>query len=88
VWESIELRAKIKEAIVKVAASEKDDLLLEAGFVIRCNDEFHRISDHVREETGKLDSERIFFDFSDWLQGAAREEKARHEQEKGQVGGD
>ncbi|MBD3209719.1 type II/IV secretion system ATPase subunit [Candidatus Woesearchaeota archaeon] len=81
VWENIELRAKVKEEIVKAAEMEEDDELLEAPFVIRCNDEFHRISDKVREEVRKLDGERIFFSFQEWLRDAAHEEKVRHEQE-------
>ena len=82
VWENIELRAKVKEAIVKAADEHGEDDLLEAPFVIRCNDEFHKISDRVREETGTLDSERIFFLFNEWLQDAAKEEKARLEKER------
>lgn len=82
VWENIELRANIKEAIVKASRVEVDDDLLEAPFVIRCNDEFHRISDRVREETGKLEGKRIFFEFNEWLKTAAHEEHVRLEEER------
>jgi len=82
VWENIELRAKVKEAIVKTAEELGEDELLEAPFVIRCNDEFHKVSDRVREETGALEGDRIFFLFNEWLQDAAKEEKARLQQER------
>ena len=41
--------------------------LLEAEHVIRCNDEFHSISDNVREDIGTLDSKRIFLEWNEWL---------------------
>ena len=41
--------------------------LLEADFVVRSNDEFHRISEKIKEETGSFDSKRIFFDWNEWL---------------------
>ena len=67
VWDNILLRAKIKEALVDFAEKAKMPHLLEAEHVIRCNDEFHRISDNVREDIGTLDSKRIFFEWNEWL---------------------
>ncbi len=67
VWDNVMLRAKIKDAIV--SASEKAGLpsLLEAEFVVVANDQFHRISDEVRNEAGSLDSKRVFFEWNEWL---------------------
>ena len=67
VWDNILLRAKIKQAIVDTALEQKNDSILEAGFVIGCNDQFHKISDEVKEETGKLDSKKIFAKWHEWL---------------------
>ena len=67
VWENILLRAQIKDEIVKIASSEKNEELLEAPFVIKSNDQFHKISDKVKDQTGKLDSKRIFFEWKEWL---------------------
>jgi len=67
IWNNILLRAKIKETIVQVAKKTKMPNLLEADFVVQANDEFHRISDSIREEIGNLDSKRIFFDWNEWL---------------------
>jgi len=41
--------------------------LLEADFVIQSNDQFHKISERIREEVGALDSKRIFFEWNEWL---------------------
>ncbi|MFT4343228.1 MAG: ATPase, T2SS/T4P/T4SS family [Candidatus Woesearchaeota archaeon] len=71
-WENIELRGKIKLAQVEVADKLKNPDLLEAKFTILCNDYFHKISDKVRDSTGKLDSERIFYEWNEWLQREAR----------------
>ncbi|MFH1770989.1 MAG: type II/IV secretion system ATPase subunit [archaeon] len=78
VWENIMLRANIKEEIVKAAEKEKNDELLEAPFVIRCNDEFHRISDHIKNKTGNLDSKRILFEWKDWLKKEIRKDKSEN----------
>lgn len=67
VWDNIELRAKIKQAILDIAEKTKRPELLEAPFVVLTNDEFHRISDEVKEEAGALDSKKIFFRWNEWL---------------------
>ncbi len=67
VWDNILLRAKIKETLVNFADKTKALSLLEAPFVVRCNDEFHRIADKVKEEAGALDSKKIFFAWNEWL---------------------
>lgn len=77
VWDNIMLRAKIKEAIVKMATDEKNFDLLEATFTIRCNDSFHKICEKVRSKVGRLDSERIFFEWSEWLRKEIKKEKEK-----------
>lgn len=72
VWDNINLRAQIKEELVKVAKELKRPELLEADFYVRANDEFHRVSESVREEVGVLDSKRILFEWKEWLKGAVR----------------
>ncbi len=72
VWENIELRSKIKERLVEVAEEYDDEQMLEAEFVIDANDQFHRISDKVKQKTGELDSDRIFFEWNEWLEKQAR----------------
>jgi len=72
VWDNINLRSRIKETLVSTANKLKNFDLLEAPFYVRANDEFHRISEQVREETGALNSERIFFEWNEWLRSAAK----------------
>ncbi len=72
VWSNIQLRADIKETLVSYANKAERLDLLEADFVVKSNDQFHRISDMVREETGSLDSSRIFLEWQDWLKRELR----------------
>ncbi|MBI2657925.1 type II/IV secretion system ATPase subunit [Candidatus Woesearchaeota archaeon] len=67
VWENIMLRANIKQSLVEFANKTSNLGLLEADFVIQSNDQFHKISERIREEIGTLDSKRIFFDGNEWL---------------------
>ena len=67
VWDNIMLRAKTKQALVDFANKTGNLGLLEADFVIQSNDQFHKISERIREEVGSLDSKRIFFDWNEWL---------------------
>jgi len=71
VWDNIQLRSKIKQAMVD--AEEKRKGMLEADFYVRANDEFHKVSEQVRSEVGSLDSEKIFFRWNEWLSRELRE---------------
>src|SRR3990167_8712524 len=72
VWDNILLRAKIKETLVNYAEKANMLNLLEADFVVMSNDEFHKISERIKEETGSLDSKRIFFDCNEWLKRSVK----------------
>ena len=67
VWDNIELRAKIKEALIEAADKAKNDAILEADFTVLANDQFHRISDEVKQEVGSMDSKQILFKWNEWL---------------------
>ena len=73
VWENIQLRAKVKEMLVKVAEEMKRPDVIEAPFVIRSNDAFHRISEKIKAKSGKIDNKQIFFDWNEGLQRSLRE---------------
>jgi len=79
IWDNIETRAKTKETLVKYAEKEKDDELLEAEFVVKCNDIFHLLSDKIKDETGKLDNEKIFFEWNEWLKKEIKKRKLEKE---------
>lgn len=75
VWNNIQLRADVKQAIVNLAEEKKDPELLEAEFVIKANDLFHLISDNVKDKKGKLDSQEIMFQFKEWLRKESKKRK-------------
>ncbi|MEM2916125.1 MAG: type II/IV secretion system ATPase subunit [Candidatus Woesearchaeota archaeon] len=72
VWDNILLRANVKQELVSAATKLKKPELLEANFTVMANDEFHRISDRVREELGALDSKKILTEWCEWLKRAAK----------------
>ncbi|MBI4440046.1 type II/IV secretion system ATPase subunit [Candidatus Woesearchaeota archaeon] len=67
VWDNILLRSKIKEEIVNMSNKLNNAQILEAEFTINSNDQFHKISDQIKEEVGALDSKRIFFEWNEWM---------------------
>jgi hypothetical protein len=50
--------------------------MLEAPFVIRCNDQFHRVSDKVKEKVGTLEPKRIIFEWKEWLEREIKKRRA------------
>ncbi|MFH1505679.1 MAG: type II/IV secretion system ATPase subunit [archaeon] len=78
VWDNILLRANVKETLVQTAEKNKLLELLEAPFVILSNDIFHKISDKVKDATGKLDSKRIFFEWNEWLKKQVKKKKRQN----------
>jgi hypothetical protein len=67
VWDNIMCRAKIKQTLLDVAVKTNNMNLIEAEFVIQSNDQFHKICDSVKEEVGSLDTEKIYFEWNEWL---------------------
>ncbi|MEM0243472.1 MAG: type II/IV secretion system ATPase subunit [Candidatus Aenigmatarchaeota archaeon] len=60
VWNNILLRAKIKQRLVELSEELKKPELLEADFVVWSNELFNLISEEVKNEIGKLDSNEIY----------------------------
>ncbi|MBI3033056.1 Flp pilus assembly complex ATPase component TadA [Candidatus Woesearchaeota archaeon] len=75
VWDNIVLRAKTKEALVAIADQINDPNILEAGFYIKANDQFHLICQKIQEEAGSLDSKRILFEWTEWLKREVKKKK-------------
>lgn len=67
VWNEIQLRAEVKGMIVQAAKEDNNTDLLEAPFVIRANDHFHRISQVARSRTHDDLSKEIKSEFTIWL---------------------
>jgi flagellar protein FlaI len=73
VWDNIMLRAQLKQTLVETANELRMPQLLEAPFVIQCNDQFHRITESIREEFGSVDSKRILFNWKNWLNRSVKQ---------------
>ncbi len=67
IWRNIELRAKIKQAIIDASDKTGDAELLEAQFVVKANDEFHVISQKITEEVGTAEPDRIYAAWEEWM---------------------
>ncbi len=70
VWADIELRARIKETLVKVAEKTGREDLLEADFVVRANDAYHLFVEEVKEELGAAVPEEVYRRWLSWLKSA------------------
>ncbi len=66
VWDNIKLRTNIKQELIN--ASEKIPEILEAEFTVTANDEFHRITEQIKEEVGYAEPEQVLKEFNKWLQ--------------------
>ncbi|MDP3990393.1 MAG: ATPase, T2SS/T4P/T4SS family [archaeon] len=75
IWDNINLRSNYKQAIVDSCLEAGMKNLLEADFIVQANDQFHLISDKIKNREGKLNSERILFEFKEWLQKEIRKRK-------------
>ncbi|MGV8087261.1 MAG: ATPase, T2SS/T4P/T4SS family [Candidatus Woesearchaeota archaeon] len=73
VWDNIMLRTKNYETIVNYSNAMNAPEILEANFMVEVNDQFHKITDKVKEEVGFMDSKQIFFEWNEWFKRAARE---------------
>src|SRR3989338_4338249 len=67
VWDNILLRTKIKETLLDYSNKSDNPDMIEAEFVIKSNDEYHRIADKVKDEVGSLEPKRIFFEWDEWI---------------------
>ncbi len=72
IWENILLRAKINETIVNYSIKTNNSLILEAEFIVKSNDIFHRICDTIKEEVGYIDSKKVFSAWEDWLKQSTK----------------
>ncbi len=68
VWDNIKLRTDVKKTLVDISDQIKKPEILEAEFYVVANDEFHKIVESVREESGKIDCKRIFSEWKSWLE--------------------
>ena len=52
-----------------------DGNILEAEFVVKANDILRLISDKVKMKNGKVDHDKIFFEFKEWLRKESKKKE-------------
>jgi type IV secretory pathway ATPase VirB11/archaellum biosynthesis ATPase len=67
VWNNIQLRRDMKQAMVDKANEEDDMSLLEADTVVKANQKFHLVSDNVNNEYGEQKPDVILERWKEWL---------------------
>ncbi len=75
IWSNIELRGRVKQAMVDYARKIGNKEILEAEWVTQSNDMFHVFSNEVRNEVGYLDSKEIFNKWDEWFKKELRKLK-------------
>ena len=73
VWSNIELRGRVKQAMVDYATKIKNKEILEAEWVCKSNDMFHVFSNQVKNELGYLNSKEIFSKWDEWFKNQLRQ---------------
>jgi type IV secretory pathway ATPase VirB11/archaellum biosynthesis ATPase len=74
-YNDITTRAEIKEMLVNKSKEMNDPDMLEAPFVIKCNDKFHLLCEEVKELKGKLDHAEIKRRWVSWLERELKKRK-------------
>ncbi|MFT4311726.1 MAG: ATPase, T2SS/T4P/T4SS family [Candidatus Woesearchaeota archaeon] len=76
IWQNVQLRGQLKELLVQASTDANIPELLEAPFVISCNDEYHRLYEKVRQnkrfENEEQINQAILEQFEQWLQRQVR----------------
>jgi len=72
VWENINLRARMKKAIVELSTQMKRPQLLEAEWVMRSNSQFHLITENIKKEGGSVDSKRVYNEWLAWFKASIK----------------
>lgn len=67
VWDNIQLRAKIKQAMLDISDELSRPEILEADYTVESNEMFHVISEIAKQEVGELDSKIIYEKWLKWF---------------------
>lgn len=81
-WNDVVLRGELKEIVAETSKKLDDNEMLEAPFVIKCNDRFHILSEEVKEETGVLDPKEIKRRWLLWFDRELKKRKVNKGQEQ------
>ena len=67
VWENINLRAKMKDTIVRYSEQLRRPEILEAEWNIMANEHFHLIQESIRKEVGSTEARRVYAEWLKWF---------------------
>jgi flagellar protein FlaI len=67
VWDNIQIRAKMKEALIKHAERLKRPEIMEADWIIKSNSMYHIISEAMKKETGFPEPSAVYSEWEAWL---------------------
>jgi type IV secretory pathway ATPase VirB11/archaellum biosynthesis ATPase/intein/homing endonuclease len=72
VWDNIQLRAKIKQAMVEISDKIHRPELLEAEWVTLSNSKYHLIVEQLRKESGASEAAQVYDQWIQWFKAAAK----------------
>lgn len=72
VWDNINLRSKVLQAIVEIANKTGKKDLLEAETMVKANQIFHEFSERSRKEVGSVESDRVYGEWLEWFKNYAK----------------
>jgi archaeal flagellar protein FlaI len=67
VWDNINMRARMKKALVDYSATSANNAILEAPFVIASNDAAHIFGEQVKKAQGAMVSDYIYEKWDAWV---------------------
>jgi archaeal flagellar protein FlaI len=77
VWNDILTRAKFRETLVNKSTELNDMDMLEAPFVLLCNDMYHIMNEKVKKKVGVLDHKLIYQEWENWFNQEVRKRVLR-----------
>ena len=76
VWDNIQLRKDMKERLVEAAHETENNEFLEAEFVVKANQKYHKLARRVSEEYGEQDTDRVYARWNEWLNRQIEKEES------------
>jgi flagellar protein FlaI len=75
VWENIQMRSDMKQALVDYSEKSKNQRVIEAEFSVKSNDMMHIITEQVQTEVGAADTQLIYERWNRWVRDQIRQKK-------------
>ena len=76
VWGNIQLRAAVRELLLRKAEQYRLPEMLEAGFVAVSNDVFHVLCEESREKNGGIENAYVLRELEEWMEKQVKRKAA------------